>query len=704
MATIDVFEKCSEINDLLNSGMVEEARSRVIKILQRSKGDVSPYEELVNHLIREVGLYPYINSENASWEDAFAYEAFKVNTGEGEQTLHLAQSEVLAALMSGESIAVSAPTSIGKSFVIDAFIAIKKPQNVVIIVPTIALADETRRRLFRKFSAEYKIITTTNASLAEKNILILPQERAFAFIDILPEIDIFIVDEFYKASTAFERENDRANSLLTVMARIGAKSKQRYYLAPNIHSLQPNVFTEGMRFMRMDFKTVVTVAKRVYNEKREDESQETFVERMLPALLERFRSKTLVYAGSYSKIKQASNLLVKQIDEKGAQLLVDFSDWLKRNYSPNFMLAKLAARGVGVHNGNLHRSLAQIQIKLFEEQEGGLDTILSTSSIIEGVNTQAENVILLSNTNGSRAMFDYFTYRNIIGRAGRMFRYFVGRVFLLVRPPEQADTQLNLNFPDDVAISLDPDNPGVEMNQDQKELQRRYHAEMEELIGKDHYRNLKELPIVQAASPITFRDIVETVVANPEWPTNHRALLRYKTYDWREPLDEVIKAFGSGNVRYLQLAVWKMSENWHQSTSAIIAELGAWGVPIEEFFSLERTISYNLSTTLALINAVRLELVDDAVDLTPFVSRLSYAFLPRLVYQLEEYGLPRMICKQLSRSGLFNFEDDEKEISDIIAEFQAAGYERVVSALPNKHPFDEYVLSHFYEGIRVKTE
>lgn len=105
---------------------------------------------------------------------------------------------------------------------------------------------------------------------------------------------------------------------------------------------------------------------------------------------------------------------------------------------------------------------------------------------------------------------------------------------------------------------------------------------------------------------------------------------------------------------------------------------------------------------VALINAVRLELVEGAVDLTPFVSRLSYAFLPRLVYQLEEYGLPRMISKQLSKARMFNFEDDEKEISDIIAEFQEAGYERMVAALSNKHPFDEYVLKHFFDGIRVK--
>lgn len=700
MATVDVFGRCSEINDLLNQGLTEEARSEVIKLLQRSKGNVSPYEELVNHLIREVGLYPYIHSENASWEDAFAYEAFKVNTGVKEETLHLAQSEVLSALLKGESIAVSAPTSFGKSFVIDAFIAIKEPQNVVIIVPTIALADETRRRLYRKFSSRYKIITTTSESLAERNILILPQERAFAFIDSLEEIDILIVDEFYKASTAFEKENERANSLLTVMAKLGAKSKQRYYLAPNIHAMQPNVFTEGMRFMRMDFKTVITIAKRVYRERRDDESQDAFVERMLPALLERNKSKTLVYAGSYDKIKKASNLLVKTIDEKPSQNLVYFADWLRKNYSPNFMLAKLAARGVGVHNGSLHRSLAQIQIKLFEEQEGGIETILSTSSIIEGVNTQAENVILLSNTNGSRSMFDYFTYRNIIGRAGRMFRYFVGRVFLLVKPPEQADTLLNLDFPDDVALLLDPDNPGVELNQDQRELQRKYHAEMEDLIGTNHYHNLKELPIVQAASPTVFREMVETIVVNPEWPTNHRALLRYRTFDWREPLDEVIRAFGGGNARNMQIAVWKMSENWNQSTSAVIAELGDWGVPVDDFFSLERSISYNLSTTIALINAIRLELVEGAVDLSPFVNRLSYAFLPRLVYQLEEYGLPRMISKQLSRAGMFDFENEEKEISDIIVEFQQVGYERVVEALPNKHPFDEYVLKHFFDGIR----
>jgi len=50
-------------------------------------------------------------------------------------------------------------------------------------------------------------------------------------------------------------------------------------------------------------------------------------------------------------------------------------------------------KGFGIHNGRLHRSLGQIQVELFEE-ESGLDNIVSTSSIMEGINISAENVII----------------------------------------------------------------------------------------------------------------------------------------------------------------------------------------------------------------------------------------------------------------------------------------------------------------------
>ena len=216
MQNAEIFEWCTAINDLLNENRKTEARSEVIKLLDQLQGDKTAYTPFLNHLIREVGLFPYMGLEHADWQDRFAYEAFKTDVGEQEnQVLHIEQSQVLKRLLRGENIAVSAPTSFGKSFIVDAFIAIRKPKIVVLIVPTVALADETRRRLQRKFSSSYKIVTTTDATIEGNTIFVFPQERAFAYMDVLSEIDILIVDEFYKASAHFD--DSRSGVLLNTM-------------------------------------------------------------------------------------------------------------------------------------------------------------------------------------------------------------------------------------------------------------------------------------------------------------------------------------------------------------------------------------------------------------------------------------------------------------------------------------------------------
>lgn len=464
--------------------------------LQREQIEYTP---LVNHLIREVGLYPYIDCSTALWEDQVVVEAFKANVGEEKPvTLHSAQSRVLKRLLAGDNIAVSAPTSFGKSFIIDAFIAIRKPENVVIIVPTIALADETRRRIEHKFSRHYKIITTTDATLAEANILIFPQERSFAYIGKLEKIDMLIVDEFYKVSSMFDDE--RSSSLLSAIIELGKISRQKYYLAPNIHKIADNVFTQGMQFMRLvDFKTVITKSAKIYERLKEGENRDEFKKHYLVDILHKTKSKTLIYAGSYGNINKVADILANSLTPKNTTLLKDFNDWLKVNYGQDFSLCKLCERGVGVHNGKMHRSLSQIQIKLFEV-DNGLDTVISTSSIIEGVNTQAEQVIVWSNKNGSNK-FDYFTYRNIIGRAGRMFKYFIGKVYLLEEPPAQEDTTLKIEFPEYLVVeALDSENPGVEINQEQNNKIKDYESYMTDALGADNFNQIKKLSLYRSLS------------------------------------------------------------------------------------------------------------------------------------------------------------------------------------------------------------
>lgn len=696
MLNTEIFDECAKINTLIENSNEAKARLMVINLLYKMRRDGNEYTPLVNHVIREVGLFHYIDPKTALWEDKAVVEVFKANVGDTTLvTLHSAQSSVLKRLLLGENIAVSAPTSFGKSFIVDAFIAIRKPENVVIIVPTVALADETRRRIEHKFSHNYKIITTTDATIAERNIFIFPQERSFAYLDRLEKIDILIVDEFYKASSMFD--DDRSLSLLSAIIELGKISRQKYYLAPNIHKIADNVFTQDMQFMRLtDFITVITETDKVYEKRNKDEDIDDFKKKHLIDILQKNNSKTLIYAGSYNNIKKIRSIIEVNIPEKKTSLLEAYNNWLKVNYGDSFSLCQLSERGVGVHNGKMHRSLSQIQVKLFEVQEG-LDTIISTSSIIEGVNTQAEQVIVWSNKNGLHK-FDYFTYRNIAGRAGRMFKYFVGKVYLLEKPPKEEETTLTIEFPDEVAESLDSEDPGVEINQEQNRRIEEYEAFMTDALGADNFRQIRKLSILKSCNPRILKSLVEKLKTNPNWPAGYSALAATNTYNWRKPILEVVSLLGDNNMKWLiKQAIWKMPDNWTRSIAEIYSEL--YNISYEDLFSAERYLSYNLCSSLSIINILRRFFNKESPDISLFIGKAANAFLPKLVYQLEEYGLPRMVSRKIQDSKLINLEDNSVEISDIIKQFNNIGKEKLIKSLENLLPFDHFIINYFYEGI-----
>ncbi|HAV2283775.1 TPA: DEAD/DEAH box helicase, partial [Enterobacter cloacae] len=269
-----IFSHCQSINILIDQRNYNEARNNLISLLDYHKKNNLHYNPLVNHLIRALGLYPYLQTDTSEWHDRLVYDLFKVDVGLANPiTLHREQSLILKRLLSGENLAISAPTSFGKSFIIDAFISLKKPNNVLIIVPTISLTDETRRRLHRKFSSQYKIITTADVDLSEKNIFVFPQERAISYLEKIEHLDLFIIDEFYKASEKHDR--DRAPALIKAIMKFTKIAKQRYYLAPNISEITNNPFTKGMEFVKIDFNTVFLEKHDLSKEIKEDDTKKS---------------------------------------------------------------------------------------------------------------------------------------------------------------------------------------------------------------------------------------------------------------------------------------------------------------------------------------------------------------------------------------------------------------------------------------------
>lgn len=690
-----IFDLCNNINNLLNNKKEREARNKLIRLLDYLEKEHIAYTPLVNHLIRKTGLYPYIQQDSASWEDKFVYEAFKVDTGYKEkQTLHREQSFLLKELLEGKNIAVSAPTSFGKSFVIDAFISIQKPRIAVIIVPTIALADETRRRLYKKFANKYKIITTPDVELAENSILVFPQERAISYCNVLEEIDILIIDEFYKASIAYDKE--RAPILLKAILELGKKAKQEYFLAPNISEIKNNPITERMKIIQLDFNTVFSEIHELY--KNVPALTDDLKETELLKIIGDNTSKSLIYAGTFSNIDKIANLLKENLPNKENRILYDFSDWLKNNYSINYTLAELVKKGVGIHNGKLHRSLSQIQVRLFEE-ENGLNDLVSTSSIIEGVNTSAENVIIWENKNG-RSNLNNFTYKNIIGRGGRMFKHFIGKVYLLDKPPFQEPATLDLEFTDDLINSINKDE--FELTVEQLETANDFSNEMDKVLGKGVYDDILKNNLLQTFSPNRLKDIAYKMRENINSWNGLAYLNSENPDDWKDILYKIMRLIGNVEVRYRDLIAYikNISKNWKNSIPQILLNLQGNNITIEKYFELERVVSFKIASMVREVNYLYNIITKKDVDVSSFSFKLSNAFLPKNVYELEEYGLPRMVSKKIQNTGLINLEDSETPLHEILLQLKEIGLEKIKQQIgENLHPFENYILNYFYDGI-----
>ncbi|OHE08976.1 MAG: hypothetical protein A2513_03085 [Sulfurimonas sp. RIFOXYD12_FULL_33_39] len=689
-----IFNQCKEISNQLDLNNEDKARNQLILLLDYMKNNNIEYSHIVNHLIRLTGLYPYIDTDNAILEDRLIYDMFKVDTGSDEPlTLHREQSNLLKKLLNGKNLAISAPTSFGKSFVIDSFISIKKPNNILIIVPTIALSDEIRRRLYKKFSYEYKIITTADVELSDKNIFIFPQERAIGYIDAIKNLDLLVIDEFYKASFDFDKE--RSSTLQKAILKLGKKANQKYYLAPNIEKLYSNLFTEGMEFIPLTFNTVYLSKHDTYKEITLSNKNAKLIE-----ILNQHKDiKTLIYAGTFPEIDTVSELIKKSIPNSDSKKLKLFSSWLATNYEKNWNLTKVVRKGMGIHNGRLHRSLSQIQIKMFEDEDG-LNNIVSTSSIIEGVNTSAQNVIVWKNYR-----LNSFTYKNIIGRSGRMFKHFVGHIYLFVKPPKDDEIQLTIEFSENTIPDVDEVEYKDDLTKEQITKIIEHKENMYNILGKEIYERL-----IKENSFQSSRELIEKIAIdmknNPDtW--NGLSHLNSTPNKWDNPLYKAINLqAGKWDIKHGDFVYFTkiLSQNWNKSIPELLAYLSKHAIKIDMFFLLERNATFKLSALLGDINTLQKVIFKNKnVDISPFISKVSHAFLPSVVYQLEEYGLPRMLSKKIHIAKVINFEDETLNIHSAINIFNKLSIEYIKSKVVTFDEFDLYILDYFYDGISNKN-
>jgi hypothetical protein len=636
-----------------------------------------PLAVVVDSLARERGLYPYLQPDSLGISELLAYEAHRPFNLD-DIVLHQAQAAIYDLLLRGESVILSAPTSFGKSLLIDAVIANGKYRNVVVVVPSIALIDETRRRLAKKFGVEYKVITHVGQPAAEKNIFVFTQERVLEYRG-LPPIDFFVIDEFYKLDPG--RDADRALLLNQAFYRLQRTGAQFYLLGPNIRRLPIELPDRlNCRFIATDYATVVSETVRVQTTRYDR------LERLVALALD-LQDPTLIYCASPASARRvATTLLGAMTGQPSIKAMEEAAEWIGDQYHPDWAFSRALRHGIGIHHGRIPRSLAQFTVRAFNDER--LRFLVCTSTLIEGVNTKAKNVIVYDNRVAMQKL-DYFTFNNIRGRSGRMFQHFVGHVYLFSDPPVET-----LPFVDMPAFTQSEETPPSLLIQlEDEDLTENSRRKLQHLSGQDWLpidvikanNGLDPDAQVALAKEVTEMKPVQQSALMWTGPSpSFDQLVVVCELIWKYFLGSPGKVGGVFSARQLAYRLSKY-RSAKSVRSLIIEELAQQRSDPDTDDAVEDVLEF--LRYWATFNFPRYLMAVDRIvksvfrrkglgsgDFTMFAARLENQFLPAGVAALDEYGVPVQVGRKISaRLGHPDSLDDALEMLRTISADEELG-------------------------------
>jgi hypothetical protein len=437
-------------------------RDLIIRALEHSELLPLGTSVLWNDLVEAAGLYPYLSAELTPGSSAAVRQEYHRSPALPSYCLHREQLPLSALLEAGISVIVSAPTSFGKSLLIEEVVARRRYDNIVIIQPTLALLDETRKKLQKYRDGYNMVVSTRQQPSSGRNIFLMTAERVVEYAEF-PPIDFFVIDEFYKLSLA--RDDERAITLNQALYRLLKMTSRFYLLGPNIQSISER-FLQRYRatWYHSQYATVAVDVDPVYRSKGWGKTDPRRRE-ALCELLATLTEPTIIYCSGPEKATSLAEDFLKFLvrkrwaaQEGTAKESAEIVEWIAENVHSQWSLADMIPHGIAFHHGHLPRHLGSSIVDAFNSL--AIRWLFCTSTLIEGVNTTARNVVLFDQKKGLKPI-DFFDYKNIVGRSGRMNVHFVGKVYQFHPDPKQIEMDVEVplfeqaNAPLELLVQLD---------------------------------------------------------------------------------------------------------------------------------------------------------------------------------------------------------------------------------------------------------
>ena len=284
-----------------------------------------------------------------------------------------------------------------------------------------------------------------------------------------------------------------------------------------------------------------------------------------------------------------------------------------------------------------------------------------------------------------------------------MFRYFVGNVFLLAKPPEVKKPQnLSLEYTEEVMSSVEDYDRERELTPEQIAKLKSKEVEFDKRWVKGLYRKLRSSMKLSLFNMEHIEAIVSEITKERDkW--NDERLKRFLNEDpskWSYKIAQSVAALAKiPSPENALKMIQAFSYNWALGIPQIIEKMPSRYRNVESYFEFERKIAYKFPNTLALCVKIYNVFYEKNIDISGCLVRISNAFLPKIVYQLEEYGLPRFLSKKIVNAQLIKLDDPEMTLSEAIRAFKNIGEERLYNTIPDRHEFERYIIKHFYSGI-----
>lgn len=656
---------CSELLAQGNTDQLAQARRIAIHVLDKKEKMPPTLYPIWNEIIESLGFYPYIQKERFNSLSDDIRKAYYRSEYLPGIYLHQNQKEISELIFSGQNIVLSAPTSYGKSLLIEEVVASNKYRNIVIIQPTLALLDETRIKLL-KYADSYKLIVRTTQDYNElgSNIFLLTAERVLEY-EKFPHIKLLIIDEFYKISYA--REDERVDILNNAFMRIYYEfHPQFYFLGPNVMSISPSFEREfDAKFVHTNYSMVdsIEINENVHSNKRTQKKQTLF------NLLMSFKreEQSLVYCSSPDKARELAfdyymHLCNHNLNARCTDL--PLIEWIRKEIGYQWSVVKELEYGIAIHDGSMPKHLGASIIRYFNTHK--IDVIFCTPTIIEGVNTSAKNVIVYSEKKGPKKL-DYFDYSNIKGRAGRLMEHFVGRVYNFIDEPEQKALSIDMPFSDqeglteEVIINIPPDKVKPQIKEKYDELQK-IPLELKVIIKRNGVKIKSQQKLAQMVEEKIKRGDRSFIWSRiPKWDELISTLYL---------LDECQLIKFDGRVKTVSQLCFFLTRyyekktiiNYFKSFPDINEE--NYDKKLEDAFYIQRqwfqfTVPKLLRVCESIVNYVCSKYNDKGCSYSYYAQQLETSFLPDKVSILLEYGIPAITIRKIERFVPNNISDDD---------------------------------------------